>query len=49
MSSRELIRLTESSRACMNQRKVRLTAARMGTPKVAAAPKAVKKTKKKVV
>ena len=49
MATRDFIRKTDSSRACMNQRKVRLTAARMGTPKVAATPKAVKKTKKRVV
>jgi hypothetical protein len=33
----------------MNQRKASLTAARMETPKVVATPKAVKKTKKRVV
>ena len=49
MATRDFIRKTDSSRACMNQRKVRLRAARMGTPKVTAAPKAVKKTKKRVV
>ena len=38
MASRDFIRKTDSSRACMNQRKVRLTAPRMLVPRVADAP-----------
>ena len=38
MATRDFIRRTESSRACMNQRKARLNAPRMVAPRVADAP-----------
>ncbi len=51
MATRDFIRRTDSSRACMNQRKARLTAPRMLVPRVADAPapksKPAKTSKKK--
>ena len=38
MATRDFIRNSDSSRACMNQRKARLTAPRMLVPRVADAP-----------